>query len=301
MKALVTGSSGFVGRHLAAALAAGGYQVEGIDTVAGRWTSQVRDARFYFRSSHRFDVVVHAAAVVGGRATIDGNPLTLAVNLELDAGLFQWAARNRPGRVVYLSSSAAYPVNLQAATDLLLEENDRRLREDDIFLDCPTLPDALYGWIKLTGERLTELARAEGLPVTVVRPFSGYGADQDPAYPFAAMLARARAREDPFTVWGSGEQARDFIHIDDLAAAVMTMIRGGIDGPVNLGTGQPTTMRELARIFCRAAGYQPDMRFDMTKPAGVQWRVADPARMLKFYQPQVSLEDGITRALKETR
>ena len=291
--ALVTGSAGFIGRHIAAALLDAGYSVMGWDIANGA------DARDYFRTSDGSgcDVVVHCAAVVGGRAKIDGSPLDLAVNLELDAALFQWAARTRtrPGRVVYISSSAVYPVMLQTWDDA------RPLRESAVTLDEPIVgvPDQLYGWSKLTGEVLAGHARDAGVPVTVVRPFSGYGEDQSADYPFAAFAARARNREDPFVIWGSGDQVRDWIHVDDIAAAILAAVDGGIDGPVNLGTGRPTSMRELARMFCAAAGYQPDFKVLPDRPSGVAYRVADITRMSEFYQPAVSLEDGVARAIKE--
>lgn len=297
--ALVTGGAGFIGRHMVTALGRAGWNVTGIDlTDAYRTVSY--DARHYFEGhagpSGRFDLVVHAAAVVGGRAVIDGNPLALAVNLELDAAMFQWALRTRPGRVVYLSSSAAYPVGLQGTRD------HRPLLEGDIQVDdfWPVFgtPDALYGWAKLTGERLAALARAEGVPVSVVRPFSGYSHDQSEDYPFPAFARRARERQDPFEIWGDGEQVRDWIHVDDICAAILTMIREGIGGPVSLGTGRATSMRELARMMCAAAGYSPEFRTLPGKPAGVAYRVADVTRMREFYEPAVSLEDGIERALK---
>jgi nucleoside-diphosphate-sugar epimerase len=285
--ALVTGHRGFIGRHVSAALAAAGWDVTGIDIATGT------DARRFFRKSAQgFDLVVHAAAVVGGRAVIDGSPLDLAVNLELDAAMFRWAARTRPGRVVYLSSSAVYPVHLQARPGTLLAEhavNGLRLYGQ---------PDALYGWAKLTGEKLAALARSEGVPVTIVRPFSGYGEDQDDCYPFPAMAARARRRDDPFAIWGSGDQVRDFIHVTDICAALLVMISEGIDGPVNLGTGRPVSMRDLAVMFCSAAGYSPDFKPLPEMPSGVAWRVADVTAMNEFYQPQVSLEDGVAAAMK---
>ena len=116
MKALVTGSAGFAGRHFREALHHRGWDVTGIDIAEGN------DARDFFSASgDRFDLVVHCAAVVGGRALIDGPPLALAVNLELDAAMFRWALRTRPGRVIYLSSPAAYPVALQGEPRLLAE------------------------------------------------------------------------------------------------------------------------------------------------------------------------------------
>lgn len=287
--ALVTGDRGFIGRHFARHLKDAGWEVLRCDLADGF------DARTLFRTRGlHVGLVVHCAAVVGGRETIDGPPLALASNLELDAGLFQWALRDRPGRVLYFSSSAAYPVFMQ-------EGQGCQLREEDIAPGFPGkmvgVPDQLYGWAKLTGEHLAHRARQEGLSVTVVRPFSGYGEDQDAAYPFPAFIDRALRRDDPFTIWGDGFQARDFIHVDDIVRACMVMYGQGIDGPVNLGPGQPVSMRRLAAMICQRAGYRPEFAFDRQAPAGVACRVSDPGRMREFYQPSVSLEEGIDRAL----
>lgn len=298
-RALVTGSAGFIGRHMSAALEGAGYEVLGIDLDGPVYWDALDLFNDAFPSEAHarmlprggFDVVVHAAAVVGGREVIDGDPLAQAVNLELDAAMFRWAARTRPGRVVYLSSSAAYPVCYQDADFHPL------LHECLIDPVDGSQPDQLYGWIKLTGEKLAGLARANGVPVTVVRPFSGYGEDQDDCYPFPAFAARARAREDPFTVWGDGSQVRDFIHVDDICAAILVMIREGIDGPVNLGTGRATSMRQLAAMMCATAGYEPEIRTVPGKPSGVACRVADVTRMREFFEPRISLEEGAGRAL----
>lgn len=287
--ALVTGAAGFIGRHMTSALAAAGYAVLGVDVQDGD------DAADFFRYSEGcYDLVVHAAAVVGGRARIDGTPLDLAVNLELDAAMFRWAARTQPGRVVYLSSSAVYPVSLQTAAWA-----GSRLRETLVSLDLPRLPDALYGWSKLTGERLAALARAEGVPVTVVRPFSGYGEDQSKDYPFPALAARALAREDPYVIWGSGDQVRDWIHVDDICAAILAAVAGGVDGPVNLGTGRPTSMRTLAGMFAAAAGYSPVFKPLPEMPSGVAYRVADVTLLSEFYRPRITLEEGIERSIRK--
>lgn len=287
--ALVTGDQGFVGRHFTRHLKDAGWEVLRCDLADGF------DARTLFRTRGlRTDLVVHCAAVVGGRETIEGPPLALASNLELDAGLFQWALRERPGRVLYFSSPAAYPVRMQS-----LEQ--RYLLSEDC-LDVPrawpaSAPDQLYGWAKLTGEHLAHRARQEGLRVTVARPFSGYGEDQDAAYPFPAFIDRALRREDPFAIWGDGLQVRDFIHVDDIVRACMAMYDQGIDGPVNLGSGQPVVLRKLAAMACRQAGYRPEFRFDPAAPSGVAYRVAEVTRMREFYQLAVSLEEGIDRAL----
>lgn len=294
--AVVTGHKGFVGRHVWRALGEAGWTVYGID-LRGEGGGKA-DARHFFLTDDRrgVDLVVHCAAVVGGREVIDGAPLALASNLELDAGLFQWALRTRPGRIVYFSSSAAYPAGLQEL------EAKYRLAEDDIdpHLADGTVgvPDQLYGWTKLTGENLAVRARAEGLAVTVVRPFSGYGPDQDETYPFRAFVERARRREDPFHVWGTGQQVRDFIHISDIVSAALYMAENGIDGPVNLGTGRAVSMLHLARMVCRAAAYSPEILPLAGKPPGVAYRVADTARLNGFYTPKTELEQGILEALR---
>lgn len=298
--ALITGISGFVGSHFRDYLLKTGWEVYGVDIVpfpcnhAGL-DGEKTDARDYFReASQRFDLVLHCAAIVGGRKVIDGAPLALASNLELDAGLFQWALRTQPGRIIYFSSSAVYPVFLQQEGRVAMQEYFVDLTEDATKVG---VPDQLYGWAKLTGEKLAVRARQEGVPVTVVRPFSGYGSDQSPDYPFTAFIDRALRREDPFSIWGSGSQVRDFIHINDIVRATMAMAEQGIDGPVNLSSGVPVALRALAGRICRESGYAPRQNV-IDGPEGVTYRVGDARRLNEFYKPSITLEEGIQRALK---
>jgi nucleoside-diphosphate-sugar epimerase len=295
--ALVTGAAGFVGRHFTTHLREQGWGVDAVDTAYAPWLTDRIDAlEFFSWAESSYDLVLHCAAVVGGRQVIDHQPLAQAVNLELDAALFRWALRARPGRVVYFSSSAVYPVDYQRAGTF------NRLREDlvDGQLGGPTagVPDQLYGWAKLTGEHLACRARDEGVAVTVVRPFSGYGEDQDDCYPFPAFVDRALRREDPFLIWGNGSQVRDFIHIDDIVATTMELVHRGANGPLNLGSGVGVSMRRLAQMICRQAGYAPAFETVPTAPAGVFYRVASVEKLFAIGPPRVSLDQGIQRALK---
>lgn len=300
MRVLITGSRGFVGSHLWRACVERGYDVTGVDTAHGDYFGGGfellgLDCRAFFAKStvKPFDLVFHCAATVGGRQTIDGDPLAVATNLSLDAEMFNWAMRTRPGRVVYFSSSAAYPVHLQRP--------GRVLDEADIITGDRLIgrPDQTYGWAKLTGEMLAQHVNDAGITVHVFRPFSGYGTDQSPDYPFRAFLDRARRRQDPFVIWGDGQQARDFVHIDDIVGAVFAAIEQDVRGPVNLCTGVPTSFTELATMVTKAAGYTPAFEYLTDKPVGVQYRVGDPTLMESFYTPTVSLRQGIRRALDE--
>lgn len=287
MKALVTGHRGFVGRHFVPKLTALGYTVTGIDLIEGN------DCRDFFKTdTSRFDLVIHLAAIVGGRQTIEHDPLAVASDLAIDSDLFQWAVRTKPGKLVYFSSSAAYPVRLQDGT------RKWKLKETDIDLSDVWTPDFTYGWVKLTGELIADYARAQyGLDTLIVRPFSGYAPDQDPSYPFPAFLHRARSHQDPFVVWGDGTQVRDFIHIDDVVDGTLAALRMGIAGPINLGTGVATSFNQLARLMTKEAGYRPALLHRIDQPQGVAYRCADTSKMKTFFTPKITLEQAVHDAL----
>ncbi|MFG3051915.1 NAD-dependent epimerase/dehydratase family protein [Kitasatospora sp. NPDC048239] len=288
MRVLLTGSAGFIGRHLHRALDERGHHITTCDLRA----AHIGDALDFFRRDRTpYDLAIHCAAIVGGRASIDGSPLGVGTNLALDAWFMRWLLASKTRRAIYYSSSAAYPVDLQG------EDSGHRLREDDIDLTAPRRPDATYGLAKLTGEQLVPYVEAEGCRVHVLRPMSGYGADQALDYPFPSFIARARRREDPFEIWGTGRQVRDWVHVDDVVGATLAAIDQDVQGPVNIGTGRATSFNELAEMVCSQAGYKPELRHRLDAPDGVQYRVADPTKLLSFYAPKISLEEGIHGAL----
>lgn len=278
MKALVTGSAGFIGRHMSAELRTRGWTVYGRDLVDGQ------DCRDYFARVHdTLDLVVHAAASEPHRAAIDGDQMNMVRNLHLDSAMFDWAVRTGT-RVLYLSSSAAYPVSLQAEW--------RSLTEDD--LSNSGLPDAAYGWTKVTGEKMAA-AVGSCIPVHVVRPFSGYGEDQDERFPFGAFVARAKRREDPFVVWGDGQQVRDWIHVDDVVKGALAVVEQDVHEPVNLCTGVGTSMLDLIEMICDRAGYDPHLKLMHDKPVGVPYRIGDATRLHQIYEPAITLTEGVAR------
>lgn len=284
MRILITGHKGFVGGYFMRKYAE--HDIVGIDLKEGN------DCRDFFKTDNSyFDMVIHLAAIVGGRMTIEGNPLSVATDLSIDAEMFNWAMRTTPGRVVYFSSSAAYPTKFQTGS------NPSKLSEQMLDLYAVSNPDLTYGWAKLTGEYLARFAQEAGIRTHIFRPFSGYGTDQDLDYPFPSYIARASRRDDPFDIWGDGHQVRDFIHMQDVVDAVDKAIELDIPGPVNLGSGEATSFRKLAAQVCEIEGYYPRYNYIETAPIGVTYRVANPTKMFSFYKPKISLEDGISMAL----
>jgi nucleoside-diphosphate-sugar epimerase len=287
-RALVTGAQGFVGRHMVRLLDSQGFDVDEVDIING---SDVRNAQVWPTWHYAF--VVHAAAHVGGRVDIDSRAAYIgAYNSQLDGAMFEWVLRAKPDRFVYLSSSAAYPVELQG------ESSAQRLRESDIDPLNPRMSDSTYGAVKLHGERIAAELFNEGLKAYVVRPFSGYGEDQPIDYPFPSFAKRACQRDDPFEIWGDSRQVRDWIHIDDVVRAIYAVVDSNLIGkPVNLCTGIGTDMTTLAEMFMEAAGYNASIRELWDMPMGVMRRVGDPSLMRCVYTPRVSLAEGVRRAL----
>lgn len=297
-RALVTGAAGLVGRHMTNRLLNDGWTVAQVDPRLPELQPYYGfDAIDYFRNNEdRFDLVCHAAAHVGGRTDIEGRPTYVgAMNHMLDGAMFEWALRTRPAHVIYWSSSAAYPVMYQHTE---LAQMRGRLKESDIDLWSPKLPDESYGWVKLSGERLASSAAEEGLRVHVFRPFSGFHSDdQDLTYPWPSYIARARARMDPFDVWGPGTQVRDFIHITDVINGALAAVDADYPGPLNLCTGRGLSFNQLADLVCKSAGYTPQIHHRLGSPVGVMCRVGDTTEMLKVYTPTVTVEDEIGRAV----
>jgi nucleoside-diphosphate-sugar epimerase len=240
-----------------------------------------------------FKDVFHFAAIVGGRAKIDGDPMLVALDLSIDAEFFLWVCRQKPERVLYPSSSAAYPVDLQTESGAIA------LSESDIDFKNMGQPDMTYGWSKLTGEYLAHIAaKYYDVSVTCIRPFSGYGEDQDLSYPIPAIARRAALKENPFEVWGTGKQGRDFVHIQDVMDCTLYAMDNISDGKaINIGSGKLTTFLEIIEIFTSFAGYDPDIKKLLDKPVGVHSRYADMSYVNNDlgWKPKLSIEDGMRR------
>ncbi len=320
-KILVTGGAGFVGRHLCKALLERRDAVICVDNIVPltggicpitndgwplfnpfdykNFTFIKDDCRNYFMrvNDTDFDEVYHLAAMVGGREMIEHNPLAVAEDLAIDSLFWQWAKKTKPAKSVCFSSSAAYPIKYQR------QQGYKLLTEDMIdFQDNIGLPDLSYGWAKLTHEYLARLAYVKhGIKSVTYRPFSGYGEDQDIAYPFPSICKRALDEKNSqrLYIWGSGDQMRDFIHIEDCIRGILSTMHHIDDGKaINLSTGRLTSFKEFAKIAANMVGYNPEICGTSSKPEGVFARGGDVTLQKKLgFEFAISFAEGIKRGI----
>ena len=137
-----------------------------------------------------------------------------------------------------------------------------------------------------------------GISVASVRPFSGYGEDQDLSYPIPAIAKRAAGKENPFEVWGSGKQGRDFVHIEDCIDCILMAMDHIHDGTaINIGSGKLSSFLDIIGLMTKFAGYQPEIKPLLDKPVGVHSRYSDMTYVENRFnwKPKVSLEEGMRR------
>jgi nucleoside-diphosphate-sugar epimerase len=317
-KILITGGAGFVGRHFCQHFLRQGDEVHCVDSIVPltggvdvrNWPLfdprdfnffyfYKEDCRDYFRrvADTDFDYAFHLAAMVGGREMIENNPLAVAEDLSIDSAYWSWAVRTKPAKTICFSSSAAYPIKYQRS------EGYRLLVEDMIeFGGDIGMPDMTYGWAKLTHEYLAQLAsQKHGLKSVTYRPFSGYGEDQDDAYPFPSICKRVLAHKGTakINVWGTGDQMRDFIHIDDCVRGVIqTMNQVENGSAINLSTGVYTSFKQFAVLAANLIGFDPEVTGLSTKPEGVFARGGDTTLQRKLgFEAQIDFRSGIQSAL----
>jgi len=296
---LVTGGTGFVGTHLTKALLDQGGRVRitvhdrkpilsdsRIETVQADLT-RLDDCLAVMQG---VDYVFHAAGVTAGVGVTGNNAMAgIAANLHLTAQVMQAAWAANVERLLVFSSSTGYPAL------------DRPVREEDMWPGEPHPSYLGYGWMRRYFEKLSEfMARQSNVKIALVRPSAIYGPhdDFDPArsHVIPALVRRAVAKEDPFQVWGSGEEMRDFLHITDLARGCLLMMEKHAEcDPVNIGYGSAITIRRAVEIVLDAAGHRPAVRFDASKPTSIPVRAVDigKAKRLLGFEPSIPIETGL--------
>ena len=303
---LVTGGASFIGSHLVDALVAAGAQVRVVDDLSsgelvniGRHVdsgdiefeqADLLDSRVAAEAVAGMHTVFHLAANHGGRGYVDLHQADCATNLLLDGGVFRACRLAGVEKVVYASSGCVYPNHLQTdPTERLF------LTEDQV--GPPYDADNMYGWAKLMGElTLRALYREHGLKSVSCRYFTVYGARGHENHAVMAMIARAFIRQDPFEVWGSGRQVRNWTYVGDIVDGTL-LAAAHIDDAraINLGTRERIRVIDAARQVLEETGHRPEIRVREDMPTGPVNRVADPslAERLLNWTPRIRFEDGL--------
>jgi nucleoside-diphosphate-sugar epimerase len=309
-KILVTGGTSFIGSHLVDALLEKGASVRVVDDLSSGKLANIqqhikngdvefieadlRDPGVAQRAVEGIDVVFHLAADHGGRGYVDLHQAACATNLALDGILFLACRNANVEKIVYASSGCVYPNFLQNDVN-----EEIYLTEDKVV--PPYDADNLYGWAKLMAELTLQAYYKEwGIKTASCRYFTVYGERGVENHAVIAMIARAFIKQDPFVVWGTGEQIRNWTYVGDIVSGTILAAEKIDDGTaINLGTMERTRVIDAVKEVLRYTNHNAKIELHPEMPTGPLNRVADNslAKKLLGWTPQVKFMDGLHRTI----
>jgi GDP-L-fucose synthase len=253
-----------------------------------------RDATLTFVAKQRPAVMVVAAAKVGGILANDSYPADfLSDNLRIQVNLMDAAREFGVQRLLFLGSSCIYP-----------KFAEQPIKESSLLTGALEPTNDAYAIAKIAGiMQVQSLRKQYGLPYISAMPTNLYGPGDNfnvrNSHVLPAMIRRFhQAKEsgaDEVTVWGSGTPRREFLHVDDLADALIFLLEHyDSPEPINVGTGQDVTIRELAETVAEAVGWSGRMNFDTGKPDGTPRKLLDVGRLRDLgWSARIGLRQGI--------
>ena len=308
---LVTGGASFIGSHLVDALVARGAVVRVVDDLSsgkadnlrahleakriGLLDGDLRDPAVARRAVEGMQVVFHLAAAHGGRGYVDLHQAACAGNFLLDGVLFEACRQAKVEKVVYASSGCVYPNFKQTdPTELLY------LTEE--MVGPPYDADNMYGWVKLMSElTLKAFYKDYGLKSVSCRYFTVYGERGHENHAVIAMIARAFVKQNPYIVWGTGEQIRNWTHVSDIVEGTILAAEKVEDGTaVNLGTMERTRVMDAVREVLQLTKHEAPLECHPEMPTGPMNRVADNrlAKARLGWEPRVKFFEGLRRTVE---
>jgi GDP-L-fucose synthase len=291
----VTGGGGFLGRSLVGML-------EGLRadiSVPSSAEFDLRDADAARRAVEGADLVIHLAARVGGIGFNLRNPAPLVYdNLMMGCNVFEQSRLAGVGKLVAACSVCAYPKFV-----------DIPFSEDDLWNGYPEESNAPYGLAKRMLLVMSDAYRRQygfesNIPVmaNLYGPHDNF--DLENSHVIAAMIRKfveaADSGEDEVVLWGTGRPTREFLYVDDAARAILLMAeRCGSSEPFNIGTGQETSIRELAETIARETGFEGEIVWDSERPDGQPRRALDVSRAEQSFEftAEVPLDEGIRNTI----
>jgi GDP-L-fucose synthase len=276
--------------------------VEMIGWTSGELDLTDRQATLEAAASARPDMVVLAAARVGGIVANDTSPVEfLHDNLRIQANVMEAAHVAHVDRLLFLGSSCIYP------------RDASQPMTPDMLLTGPLEPtNDAYAIAKLAGiigvrsyRRQHGRAWISCLPTNLYGPGDSY--DLQTSHVLPALIRRFHEATldgaPSVTLWGTGTPRREFLHVDDLATACLRLLETYDDPtPINIGTGEDLTISELAHLIATTVGYEGDIRWDATRPDGTPRKLLDVSPMRGHgWEPRIELADGIRTTWEEFR
>lgn len=274
------------------------FKAQGFSRLVGRSSAELdltdRDAVFEFFATTKPEVVVLAAAKVGGIHANNTYPVDfLSVNLRIQTNVFDAAVSNRVPRLLFLGSSCIYP---KFAPQPISES---------ALLTGPLEPtNDAYAIAKIAGIIGVQAVRRQyGLPWISAMPTNLYGPgdnfSETNSHVLPALIRRydsaTRLGDRVVTNWGSGAPRREFLHVDDMASALLHLLDNyDGDDQVNVGTGVDHSLKSVAGLVAAAVGYTGETQWDTSKPDGTPQKLLDVSMLRKSgWQPAITLEQGV--------
>jgi len=309
-RVLVTGGASFIGSHLVEQLVDRGADVEVADDFSSGTVDNLEAVRdeiellrgnlkhweFADRATEDIDRLFHLAADHGGRGYISNYPANCTTNMALDNIVFEAAVENGVESITFASSACTYPTDIQ--------QERQRLQEDMVSFDerGGAYADETYGWAKLMGERsLQAFEEQYDIDTSIVRIFTAYGPRENETHAIIALIAKAYAGQEPFEIWGDGEQTRNFTYVDDIVSALILANKHITDAtPVNAGISEYISINEVVETIFDYLDEEPEEIAHLTdKPVGVRHRAADTTRAeeLLGWEPEYDLADGLAETI----
>ncbi|CAB3745458.1 GDP-L-fucose synthase [Paraburkholderia sediminicola] len=295
----VAGHRGMVGSALVRRLNAEGYHNV---VTRSRAELDLKDQAAVngFFEREKIDVVLLAAARVGGILANASQPGEFIYeNLVIETNVIHAAFRAQVERLVFFGSSCIYP-----------KQCPQPIREEYL-LTSPLEPtNDAYAIAKIAGLKLCEAYNREYntqyvslMPTNLYGPNDNY--DLNSSHVLPALLRKAHEAKvngsATLTVWGSGTPRREFLHVDDLAAATLFVLEHNVtEGLFNVGVGEDLSIRELAECICKVTGFEGELVFDASKPDGTPRKLLDVSRLAQMgWHATIGLEEGITSTYRE--
>jgi UDP-glucose 4-epimerase len=306
-KYLVTGGAGFIGSHIVKRLVADGAHVRVIDNLStgqARRLDAVRAAIDFIegdladeamarKAVDGVDFVLHQAAVPSVQRSVAEPVMTHRANVTGTVNLLEACRAARVRRVVFAASSSAY-----GDTEILPKHED-----------MPPNPLSPYALQKFIGERYCKLYhRLYALETVSLRYFNVFGPEQDPHSEYSAVIPKFITRliaNQPITIFGDGEQSRDFAYIDNVVEANLLALKApnAAGAMCNIGCGERITLNRLVSLLEKQMGVKAQVTFAPPKAGDVRHSLADieRAKAILGYQPKVMVEEGLGRTIAAMR